>query len=109
MSVPALKGKLILHHFSCIGFNTGSVNYGADKEENLAIPTEFVVFELTCEHCGKTTTTGIQFSDIDYFLDRLTPAVTHDPNLRELILWYWDDNETSEAPRARRNKANRVP
>lgn len=93
---PCVPGKLILHQFECLGFTMGTVNYGDEKDENLLIPTEFIVFEIQCEHCGKTSKTCIRVSEIDWFLDRLTPWVTHDPCMADKILWYWDDGPETD-------------
>lgn len=95
---PCTPGRLVLHHFDFVTFTMGSVNYGeeGDKEGAIIVPTEFAVFDLSCERCGKASRTGVRVEDIDWFLDRLTPYVTHDRQMIEKILWYWDDGTADD-------------
>lgn len=88
---PCTTGKTILHTFKCLGFQKEGIKYG----EDFVIPVEYIVFQLECERCHKKSFTKLPLEEIDYLLDRLTPNVTHDLELSNQILWYWNEEVKS--------------
>ena len=87
------KGKLILHHFEVKMWKTVMEE---TEVEGVFTPVEYMVFTIECERCGKRQIKKIPVENINWFLDRLTPWCTHDPELYDQILWYWDDGTASE-------------
>jgi len=89
---PCTKGKLVLHTFRCEGFAFAP----SQITEELSVPVEYMAFTLICEKCKKKKLRRIEMNDMDWFLDRLTPNVTHDPELCDCILWYWENDMEEE-------------
>lgn len=95
---PCTKGKLILHHFRCLNFVTAPeiLIKGIDGNGEVTTMVEYMNFEIMCEKCEKQTKHSIAMENIDFFLDRLTPNCTHDPELRDQIVWYWKNKTEQE-------------